>query len=233
MKSFSYPFQDWHWQPTLGTPACHAIEFSADQFNDGLFAKHDIVFPPEIRRSVAKRRCEYFYGRIAARAALGSLGLTDCIILNDSSRAPVFPPGVVGSISHTNRIAMAAVARAVERQGIGLDVEHVPEVEALEALALLSMSADERCLARDLPLPFGVVATLVFSAKESVYKALSRHAGRVIGFSSIRFAGLDPLQRRMEFEVKESLCSAWKPSNRMHVAYSLYKNDTVCTMFEW
>ncbi|WP_244171285.1 hypothetical protein [Xanthomonas populi] len=65
-------------------------------------------------RSVRKRQAEYFFGRLAARQALQHQALvvtgTYPYIATGSSREPIWPAQVIGSISHTNQLAAAAAA---------------------------------------------------------------------------------------------------------------------------
>nr|WP_277750651.1 4'-phosphopantetheinyl transferase superfamily protein [Hydrogenophaga sp. NH-16] len=84
-------------------------------------------------------------------------------------RAPVWAAGLVGSISHTRRICIAAVGRQHEVGGIGIDVEENLPIPmdiwssvctAEEQTYLVSQPADRR----------GTIATHHFTAKEAFYK---------------------------------------------------------------
>ena len=79
-----------------------------------------------VRRSVEKRRLEFSAGRFCARMALSQLGVHDFSLLPDADRVPLWPPGVVGSISHCSGLAVAAVARSESVKSIGVDVEPPP-----------------------------------------------------------------------------------------------------------
>jgi enterobactin synthetase component D / holo-[acyl-carrier protein] synthase len=69
------------------------------------------------------RRLEFAAGRACARDALRVLGLPPYAISVDDRRAPVWPHGLVGSISHCPGLCAAALARRPLRLAIGLDIE--------------------------------------------------------------------------------------------------------------
>ena len=57
---------------------------------------------PFVKKAVEKRRREFSAGRTCARQALRELGCADAPIVQDQNGAPLWPPGIVGSITHSN-----------------------------------------------------------------------------------------------------------------------------------
>jgi len=140
------------------------------------------LFPEEaaqIARAVAARRREFTTGRMCARAALRKLGMAEVPILSGDRREPLWPAGVVGSITHCPGYRAAAVARTVDAMAIGIDAElHA----ALPAGVLERVSSpQERNWLRAAPASL-YWDRLLFSAKESVYKAWFGLTGRTLGF---------------------------------------------------
>jgi 4'-phosphopantetheinyl transferase EntD len=122
---------------------------------------------PLVARAVEKRRREFTAGRTCARRALERLGWTDFAIAAGPRREPLWPPGVVGSITHCPGYCAAAVARATDVRSMGIDAElSAPLPEGVTALVC---TAAERRQAEALPGDHW--PALVFSAKESIYKA--------------------------------------------------------------
>jgi 4'-phosphopantetheinyl transferase EntD len=119
-----------------------------------------------VRWAVAKRRREFALGRACARAALAHLDdRPPPAIPVGERRAPVWPDGVVGSITHSDGLCAAAVARASDFAAVGIDAEAVRELPA--SVRDLVIAADELH-----GLPSGTRWDVVaFSAKESVFKA--------------------------------------------------------------
>ncbi len=117
-----------------------------------------------IAKAVPARRAEFIAGRLAARQALARLGHHVVAIPADTSRAPVWPQGLAGSITHGAGIAIA-VARLGEP--LGIDIETDTDIEP--DLWPVICSADERAI---LPKAMrGRLVRHVFAAKEAVYKA--------------------------------------------------------------
>jgi 4'-phosphopantetheinyl transferase EntD len=123
-----------------------------------------------VAKAAPKRRREFALGRACARAALSALGHGDAVIGRRDNGAPLWPEGVVGSITHTSGYAAALVAEAGRFSGVGLDAERVGGVtqnlwprlfDAGECDHLERLDEEDGKLA----------ATLFFSAKEACYKA--------------------------------------------------------------
>ena len=126
------------------------------------------------------RRREFAAGRGCARRAIAELGVSGGPVLRGLRRAPSFPPGVVGSITHTSGFCAAAVARADAFAGVGLDAERD---EALSERAAARICAPgELAALRALPGRTERWAAVVFSAKETLYKAYFPLTGFFIGF---------------------------------------------------
>jgi 4'-phosphopantetheinyl transferase EntD len=154
------------------------------------------LFPEEgalLVRAVEKRRREFATGRYCARTALGALGVPPAPILRGEAGAPLWPPGIVGSITHCAGYRAAAVARACDVLTIGIDAE--PDQSLTDAvLELVSLPA-ERARLRDLGTAAPGICwdRLLFSAKETVYKAWFPLARRWLGFADadITISGAD------------------------------------------
>jgi 4'-phosphopantetheinyl transferase EntD len=160
-------------------PAVACAEAFADAPDVALFPEEEAL----LVRAVEKRRREFATGRHCARSALGALGVPPAPILRGEAGAPLWPPGIVGSITHCAGYRAAAVAGARDVLTIGIDAE--PD-ESLtdEVLALVSLPA-ERGRLRDLATAAPGICwdRLLFSAKESVYKAWFPLARRWLGFA--------------------------------------------------
>ena len=136
-----------------------------------------------VARAGAKRRRDFALGRNCARAALKRLGQAGAAIGVGEGGAPLWPAGIVGSITHTDGYAAALVADARRFGGIGVDAERVGGVtqdlwprlfDAAERDFLMALEDESRA----------VMATLFFSAKETAYKAWVMKGG--LAFQGIR-----------------------------------------------
>jgi 4'-phosphopantetheinyl transferase EntD len=154
----------------------------AEAFTD----QPDIVLFPEeealLARAVDKRRREFATARGCARRALADLGVAPAPILRGERGAPQWPPGIVGSITHCAGYRAAAVGRASDILTIGLDAEPNEPLPD-RVIDVVSLPA-ERALLRDLAAgaPGTCLDRLLFTAKETVYKAWFPLTGRWLGF---------------------------------------------------
>lgn len=117
---------------------------------------------------VGARRKEFAAGRTCARNALAQMGILSTPILRGQQREPLWPEGVVGSITHCRDYCAAAVSSSEDQASIGIDAEpnEVLPIGVLDLVAsprersfLSSTGTSEVCWDR-----------LLFSIKESIYK---------------------------------------------------------------
>lgn len=135
-----------------------------------------------VRQAVDKRRTEFATARRCAREALAALGHPLGPLLRGVRGAPIWPAGVVGSITHCAGYRAAVVAPASTLTGVGIDAE--PN-EPLPPGVLASVARAEEARALDgLRCRFPGVRwdRLLFSAKESVYKTWFPVTGRWLDF---------------------------------------------------
>ncbi|MCK6371914.1 MAG: 4'-phosphopantetheinyl transferase superfamily protein [Gammaproteobacteria bacterium] len=117
-----------------------------------------------------KRLAEFGLGRASARCALQRLGQPAVGIPVGRNREPLWPPGIVGSITHADNCAAAVVGLKPTFTALGLDLEPAEPLEA-SLWERISRPAELQRLGGALVTP-GLGVRLIFSAKESVYKAL-------------------------------------------------------------
>ncbi|CAO5237865.1 4'-phosphopantetheinyl transferase family protein [Frankia sp. AgKG'84/4] len=153
-----------------------------------------VLFPEEsalLAKAVDKRRREFTTARVCAHRALRTLGLPPAPILPGPRGAPSWPDGVVGSITHCAGYRAAAVARASELCTIGIDAEP-NEANPQGVTQEITVAAERGWLAAHLAArPAVRWDRLLFSAKESVYKAWFPLAQRWLGFEDAELV-IDP-----------------------------------------
>jgi len=116
--------------------------------------------------SVVKVRRASGAARIVARQLLARLGYAQCAVPKAPSGAPIWPAGVIGSLAHDSRVAVAAVGMRRDVGALGIDVEpaELLPVELLDVVA----TPQERLKIGDDPYH----GRLLFAANEAVYKAV-------------------------------------------------------------
>ena len=116
--------------------------------------------------SVVKVRRASGAARIIARQLLTQLGHPDCALPKGAAGAPVWPIGVIGSLAHDARVAVATVGMRASVRALGIDVEPA-ECLPSELLDLVATPQERLKLGDD---PYR--GRLLFVAKEAVYKAV-------------------------------------------------------------
>lgn len=123
----------------------------------------------ETGRGPARLR-DFEAGRQCAELAAAQLGHRGARIGIAADRRPQWPPGLTGSITHTDGFAAAALGPTDRFQAIGIDVERTGSVGS--ELWPRIMRPSELAHLAGVPAQLRAsMATVVFSAKEAFYKA--------------------------------------------------------------
>ncbi len=137
-----------------------------------------------VARAVPKRVQEFAAGRTCARLAMASFGVTDFALRVAADRQPVWPTGIVGSITHTAGLCLAVVAEQTRIAAVGIDCEVVGHVST-DIWETICTAAEVAWLGA-LPLPLRPAAVaLLFSAKEAVYKCQYPLTGEWLDFHDL------------------------------------------------
>lgn len=130
-----------------------------------------------------KRYSEFAAVRACARAALRELGEPEAAIGKGSRGMPLFPPGIVGTLTHTEGLRAAALTRADDARALGVDAEpHGPLPSGV--IRTVSVPTEQAWLAAVVDeLPQLHLDRLLFSAKEATYKAWFPLTRRWLGFA--------------------------------------------------
>lgn len=149
----------------------------------------DSLFPVEaaaIEGAHPRRKSAFRGGRACARAALAKLGVPLTSIPRAASGAPLWPRGVVGSISHTDEMAVALVAHTPPVAGLGIDIEKDEPIDDATMLQLVCRPEEliDGCPpAHSANLRHG---KLLFSIKEAVYKLYQPITATFLDFRDLR-----------------------------------------------
>lgn len=158
------------------------------------FLNQGLTLPEKLTTAIAKRRLEFLAGRFCAQAALAGLGIGAQDTLEISqSKAPKWPTGVIGSITHTKNYAAAVVGKSTTWQGLGIDSEVIVEDSKPTSLIKhVCIDGEFEKLARDYEMGISELFTLIFSAKESLFKAINPIVNKFFGFKGASLDRLSP-----------------------------------------
>ena len=180
-------------------------QFALAEYRDDSFPEAEFALPDHLARAVPKRRAEYLAGRVLARQLLAPLGFADFTLARGEDRAPQWPTGIAGALSHNSHTALCAVHRESGLGGVGLDVETLLSVARAEELWSAIVSPAERETLLGQTLPFNELLTLTFSAKESLFKALYPQVRRYFDFLDARMVAVDAQRQTFELALLTTL----------------------------
>ena len=150
---------------------------------------------PELPGASPRRRRAFLAGRLCAEMALREASGASAHVARHADGDPVWPEGWCGAIAHGEHLAIAAVTPRSRANGLGIDVERCVDASARAAVEqVCSTPAERRAIAASAaPEAF---ATLVFSAKESYYKAVFPTIRAFVDFHEVELAEVDWRERR-------------------------------------
>jgi len=154
-----------------------------------------LPLPATLAGAAWRRKREFHAGRQCAYAALRALlgpGEGRWNVAVGEGGAPQWPVGTVGSITHTRVLAAAVVMPSSIAQSLGLDAEHFMTEARAESTARVIASAGElEPLMAMLSHTRAETLTMVFSAKEAIFKCLYPAVRRRFGYDAAAIEHLD------------------------------------------
>ncbi|KMK66297.1 phosphopantetheinyl transferase component of siderophore synthetase [Puniceibacterium sp. IMCC21224] len=191
-----------------------------------------ISLPPVLGRAVAKRQGEYRAGRTCARYAIRQLRPTPPVF--DSStvdwpllgpdRAPIWPSGVIGSLTHNSGFVICVVGASQQFSGLGIDVEAPVAPDDSLGLGPRIVHPDELALLVNTPWSEAGF-TLLFSAKEALFKAVYPTVRRFVDFHEARLTALtDDI---LHFELMPDLASQLGHQRTLYVRAAWWRGQVL------
>ena len=177
--------------------------------------------------AVLKRQCEYLAGRFCANESLKQLEhklaieIANKEVATGKNREPLWPQGVLGAISHSSRFAMAIVAQDKGAYlGVGIDIEEeMTEDLACDVSGQIMSEKEKRLNNKSGSFDNKSFVTLVFSAKESIFKALYPSVGEYFGFEACELIDFDPIEKSLKFRLVSSLNHFWTVDKELNVRF--------------
>ncbi len=173
----------------LNSHLIQVVHFKEESFSDEVYPAYARELLSTFKNAVPKRKAEFITGRIASRECLRILGSSDLVFINPD-RTPLWPQGFIGSISHDMDIACAVVAKEDPPLSLGVDL-CLSMTERDASLIERQISYEEEvALFTSLGISKANALRLIFSGKESLYKALYHLVRRFIDFKDVRIFGV-------------------------------------------
>jgi enterobactin synthetase component D len=146
------------------------------------------------------RIAETLAGRACAIEAASHAGSTEPPRF-ESDDGPVWPEGFVGSVSHSRDVALAIAAPKTICAGIGVDIEHTMSFARAASVMDVVATTSERSACAGSPERL----TLLFSAKESLYKCLHPIVRTYFDFDDAQIVAWNERERRLRLVLLRDL----------------------------
>ncbi|EWH10072.1 phosphopantetheinyl transferase [Catenovulum agarivorans DS-2] len=181
-----------------------------------------------------KRCAEFVAGRYLAWLAIKQLTGTEHEVLAiGEDRAPVWPKGMIGCISHSNGQVVVMVKRQSQQSLLGVDIEKCLSIEQAKNLHQEFINVRELAVVEQSKvsetLSFSAFVTLIFSAKETIYKAYYPLVKTFFSFDAVELVSHKPNQ--LIFKITDafpSLDAAFLAGGLIAVNWTL-QDDMVVT----
>ncbi len=197
--SFASPF-------FLGRGSYSAIEKFPDEFDYSWYRKYSIIPPSHITRSILRRQREFFFGRLCAKTAIWCLEPQfSGAISVEGARCPIFPAGISGSITPHGVILRRRYVYQIAMGNRGIDAEMLMSDRVAAEIHAQVASVRELTLFDFSGCPENIRLTLIFSAKEALFKAIYKDVRRILDFNTSKVIAVDWSGRRLLLRLTQDL----------------------------
>lgn len=208
--------------------SCIAIkgDFNVEAYSDSLYEENEIIPPQDIiEKAVTKRKAEYLAGRIVAQSGIKKLTGKNIQVSRGKNREPLWPRGIVGSITHSKETAICIVSND-DQLLIGADIENIISTEmALSIQSEILNQSEINALQHNEDSFYNLLLTVSFSAKETLYKALFPKVRRYFGFKDTEITGIDIIKKKLTLSLSQSLSKGFPKGRDFLIDYSLDKTS--------
>lgn len=166
----------------------HSVLLQHTTLQDAAPLHQGVELPPQLGKAAFKRKAEFLAGRHCAREAIRQLAPCDSApdIPITAAGLPSWPDGIVGSITHAGGFVSAAVALRNDAISVGIDCENLMTKKvALEIATLVATPSELAAAMAQTRLDENDALTLLFSAKEAVFKCLYPLTGLFFTFLDV------------------------------------------------
>lgn len=211
----------------LSTPI-HLLKYKLDHYKDQLYSDLEIEQPQQYGSWVPKRRAQFLAGRLAAKNALCSIKKTtelqnDAILIGQHREA-LWPKGIIGSISHSDEISIAvAQPKSTTKLGVGVDIQSIlSDDDIAKSRSLVLTARDQTLLEKGVEgQSYNQFFTLIFSAKESFFKAAFNSVGDYFDFDAVSVNSIDMDAQQLTLKCEKTLSKNIILGNRYILSFTL------------
>ena len=221
-------FQDW--ASLFSYSSFYFLNKNDDLNSDDLLTiSNSIKNYKEIEKFHDNRKQEFLLGRLcAAKAYKSHFGKELFSLPMNTNRSPVWPSEVLGSITHNESLVGAAVADQEKLLGLGIDFE----VFGRTKLELSRYIRSPKDIQHHSGFNQQELLTLIFSAKESLYKALHPSVNLFFGFEVAALQEINSENGSFKINLISNISPHFGPSNRYEFdgRFQIYENNCLTVL---
>ena len=181
-----------------------------------------LIFSSEIETFHPTRKLEFKLGRLCASVAHKLKTGSELLLLEKSEdRNPIWPSGIVGSITHNHHWVAAVVSKTEELIGVGIDFE----VRGRTKLSLSGHIRSSGDIKVHSKFSEEELLTFIFSAKESLYKALYPSVQKYFGFQSAALREIDFDHGKFKIDLIADIGNGFSPNAKFHFEGRFIQDD--------
>lgn len=205
--------------------------FNTHHFRLDLYDDYGIKLPANLICAAPKRQADFLVGRYLAKLALSQLSIKDQDIRIGKNREPLWPNGVIGSISHASPHAICMLANEDAVNYLGVDIENLIPTRLINEIQTNIVTAQEMLLFDEDVFSRQTAFTLIFSAKESLFKALFPQVKHFFDFLDARVISADPQRSQLSLSLCRVLSQAYKANDSFTAYYEVRKNYVITAIY--
>ena len=164
-------------------------------YSDELYNQFNINFPDSFHNARSIRKREFLAGRLVAMTAVQSFTKEWAQVGIGDFRQPLWPKEIFASITHSAEHALALVCQSKKPLLVGIDLEPLISPTVAQDISEQVLTGSERNMIDEwmgqLEWTFSEVLTLIFSAKESLFKGVFPWVNCYLDFSDSAVAAID------------------------------------------
>lgn len=176
------------------------------------FSLHD--FPNHLKAASEKRKNEFLLGRMCCAKSIYHLDNSlDQFVGVHSDRSPKWPIGIVGSITHSSNYVEAIACLATSGVlSVGVDYEEVISLEEIIQVEGLVLTPNELESFKviEFELSKEIFLTLLFSAKESIFKCLYPLVNVYFDFLDVEISMLNFIDKTFSYKLLKDLSDVYR-----------------------
>jgi enterobactin synthetase component D len=225
-----------YWSSDVGDIEMIRCEFQVENFRRDCFTKLNIACPDVIKLSVPKRQAEFLAGRFAAKHGLKSVDfpMNNKGITIGKNRDPQWPNKIIGSITHSGIYASAIVSNSSAYRFIGLDIESYIEEDVFGMIQSVIASDEELSQLSTFGYTESQALTILFSAKECLFKSVYPFIREFFGFKQARLVQTSTAFNflKLTFELSAGYSKLCNSKNIFQVYATVDQQSVTTTIIE-